>query len=178
MLRWQLRPVLASALLVAAGAALRESHAGWATLLFVLAVLCAAVAALVIYLLPPFVNLDPGTERRFQHIGFHDTEIMLSAAVLASIASDPTCRAVERPSTRFKLRVFYPAAAPGGGGDGDKGGLLAAEQTQTAAHQPTGKSTIYAEKGEWTALSQVAGVPLPPFVYSHMGEVRNRPKLP
>jgi hypothetical protein len=166
-LRWQLRPALA-ALALLLGAAYMQSHGGgWATaLLYVAATLCAAVFALVALLMPPYVDLDvPCDGCRFEHVGFRDAELELSPETQQLIAGE----AVERPTPRFSCRVYYPAATGAGAAPsgGRKGGLLAAECGGTGAQQrlPLAK---YATADDSYALSQVAGVPLPPFVYSHL----------
>jgi hypothetical protein len=169
-LRWQLRPGVAGVLLLVCSW-LAKPHSGVAaTSLCVLGALCVLVSLLVCWFLPPYVDLDAGNTRRFQHVGFRDVELSLSADVRQNIAAE----AVERPSANFRMRIFYPAVdtAAATAAAAEKGGLLVEEGGGTTKQSVALSSTaVYAERGDWVALSQVAGVPLPPFVYSHMGEM-------
>jgi predicted dienelactone hydrolase len=162
---WQLRPALAALACVLIAAYLQfRGAAGWlAILLYVVASLCAASTALVVYLMPPTVDLGVQTaSQRFEHVGFRDTELELSAETQQLIVEE----AVDRPA-RFSCRIYYPAAATSRGGQKEAVGLLTAEGGGAAAAGRR-RPAKYATPADSYALSQVAGVPLPPFVYSHL----------
>lgn len=174
LLRWQLYPAATSILLLLLSSLLfwpLQDQSGRANLAWLgwtsaaLSVLAGLVAVLLLWLMPPFVDLTIGgsTPMCFAHVGYQDHEIEVSTEHLQEVATGPD-QPVPRPcGGRFKLRIFYPAA---GGPDGvarrKAGGLLAGDAADGGGDVPVFKAK-YCEDKDWYAMSQVAGVPLPPF---------------
>jgi dienelactone hydrolase len=182
-LRWQLRPLCLAVLFVGLGicgmSLPLQQHSGdkaaggilalLPAVAFSLAAICALISVMAVWLLPPYVDLNiEGCVRRFQHVGFTEHELELPSKTTQD------GEMVERPSQRFRLRIYYPAAAAAGTQSTTPSGGLLSEEGGGPAVEPgkTGTAARHMSRDDWYALSKVTPeVPLPGFVYSHLGEM-------